>query len=1172
MSSSFISQILQPDCDLIPEQEKVNFHRLRLKRLYEGIFPLIISSVLYTSIISLLSGTWYNLQAREYWILLVWGIALLQSVDAFFYFRADQEKINHQQYLRRFSTGIVLSAISWALLFWNISPSENAALQSFFILIALGITTFAAIFLSYHPRVFFLYQTIILVSIELQIYLHSHDTTIQLLFLVPTIYLFQLYLASSINQKFCNNIQLSLKNREKENLYKNLQFAIDQHAIVSITDTQGNIIYANDRMSKITQYSNQELLGQNHRIVKSDEFSDAFWKEMWKTIYKGNVWHHEIRNIAKDKSSYWVDTTIVPFMDDQGKPYQYISIRTDITHLKKLEEESIKAKNDALIRANISEILQGQKPLKQRIADALLALSNAADLHIQNKLGVFLLPEGGSELEMFVTHGQYTEEFLHKEKCVKLGSCLCGRAAISGELIISDDCFTDPDHDHTFENMQPHGHYIIPLEYNRKILGILFIYTDPYPARDQSRLDTLTIIGSLFGLAIANERIKEKMHQARKNAEAMAQAKSDFLANMSHEIRTPMNGVLGMLELLNDLELNEQARNYVETAHSSASLLLNVINDILDISKIESGKLHIEKINFDLRKTVENIAELLAKPAHQKNLELSCFIPPEIKTNLKGDVMRVQQVLSNLLSNAIKFTHEGEVHIAVSTVAETADEVTLRFEVQDTGIGIPEEKHSLLFQDFTQADTSTSRKYGGTGLGLAISKKLVELMGGQIGLQSQVGKGSTFWFELPFSLVQSDEDTAFDLRGLRILVIDDNETNCLILKKYLDNWGADAVTVQVPEIGLYRLQEAIEENKAFDILLLDMQMPDVSGYEIAAKIRHNPAYNALKIIILSSISLDQKSPSQQYFDLMLNKPIKQALLHDAIATVQNRVSAQNNTNTTNSEIKKLSGHVLFVDDNPVNQQLGCAMLKKAGLSYQVVNNGQEALNARKNESYDLILMDCQMPVMDGYEASRQIRLYEQQTATQKITIIALTANAMEQDRQKCLAAGMDDYLSKPYNFKGLYSVLAHWLNPEEAGDGQPEPVSESNTHQINILDENTDSPVIDEEKFNETREMMGDSLAMIIDAFIESGKDNLAAMEEHVEKQDSAGLGKSAHALKGSCAILGMQRLFDSCKQTEESCREHHIDNMEQHVARIRQHFEDSLKAMQTFLAEENNE
>ncbi len=1106
------------------------------------------------------------------WWLLIIATSILRAIDTMLYFRADKKNISYRLCFGRFATGVVMVGISWGLLFWNVFPASDLENQFLIVLIAVGISVFSTTSLYYHLGLMSCFVFLVSTPIEVMLLTRAEEVYRTVSVLLPTYIIFQLISAKRINFQFHENYRLQVEYKNKETELINQQFALDQHAIVSKANVRGEITYANERFLELSQYSEEELLGQDHRIVKSDEHTASLFKTMWRTISNGRVWHGEVKNRAKDGTFYWVDSTIVPFMNEEGKPFEYISMRTDITKLKALEERITNDKDDALIRAQVSQILQGQSSFKERVTEALDALSKANGLQIQDKLGVFLLPEGACELEMFVTHGKYTDEFLHKEKCVKLGSCLCGRAAVSGELIISDDCMTDPDHEHRFEGMASHGHYIVPLLHNKKVLGILFIYTDPYPSVERTRLDTLKFIGDLLGLAIANEGVKKELERAKENAEMMAQAKSDFLANMSHEIRTPMNGVLGMLDLLNNMELDKKANGYVDIAHGSASMLLNVINDILDISKIESGKLHIEQIEFDLRKTVEDSADLLAKLAHQKGLELFVFIPSEIRNSFKGDVLRLQQVLNNLTSNAIKFTSDGEVSIAVSIVEKMGDKTRLRFEIKDTGIGIAPEKQGELFQAFTQADTSTSREFGGTGLGLAISKSLIEMMDGKVGLTSVVGEGSTFWFELPFDIV-SENDHHLTLDDLRILTIDDNETNGHILKNYVENWGAESVTETTPESGLLRLKKAHEKGQPFDILLLDRQMPGMSGDEVAEAIRKDPVFAELKIILLSSMSLEQDK--QEYFDLMLNKPIRQSFLFDAIVTVQNQDMVDKKMKLpVKTEVGKLTGKILFVDDNMVNQHVGREMLSKLGIGFEVASNGQEALNARKSGNFDAILMDCQMPIMDGFEATRQIRLFESETGTGRVTVVALTANAMQGDREKCLAAGMDDYLAKPYTIKGLFETLSSWLpvvplsvplSPEKISDTEVEPskvavkrnMTETSVSQFDI---------VDAVKFNETREMMGESIGLIIDAFIESGTINIAEMNNCFEADDYEGLRNAVHALKGSSAALGAQRLYETCNDVEGKCRQGETSDLDRQIEIIKALFDESQVSIEMLM------
>ncbi len=1149
----------------------------QVKSLYSGV-PysfvnyFIIGIIIYFTNTREIGGD----RTESLWLIPIAIIIFFRALDVIHYSNSNPDTLNPKLYLYRFMIGSSATAVGWSLLFWNIFSASNTEYQIFMVLMISSISLFATIALSHHRVVVSSFVILIMIPVEIRLLMEgsSLDTALSAIMLFS--FLFQFNGAMRINKNYLANLHLKFENDQKENELANQQYALDQHAIISKANVCGEITHVNDRFIELSKYSKDELLGQDHRIINSNKHLPSFFKDMWQTIASGQVWHGEIRNKAKDGSYYWVDSTIVPFLDKEGKPYQYISMRTDITTSKDQDLQNTKDKNDALLRAQVAQILQGQESLEERVANALKTISKLEDAQSQNNASVFLLADNKSELQLFVAHCADDNALVWKEKTVDVYEELYGSVAISGKLLISDYCTSKTDHDNTLDQLTPHGHYIVPLWNSGKILGILFIYTDPYPSSDQSRLDTLNFIGDLLGVAIANEKINTELKQARKNAEDMAQAKSDFLANMSHEIRTPMNGVLGMLDLLNNMDLDQQSASYIETAHGSASMLLNVINDILDISKIESGKLHIEKVNFDLRKAVEDTAELLYKLACQKNLELAVYIPPETITILQGDVLRLQQILNNLISNAIKFTYEGEVSIHISTVKESAEECRLRFEVIDSGIGIAEEKQVSLFQAFTQADTSTSREFGGTGLGLTISKNLIEMMGGEIGLISTAGKGSTFWFELPFNILPRESHFEIDMDTLRFLTIDDNQTNCLILKEYVENWGAKNITETNPEIGIQRLKEAADQNRPFDILLLDMQMPKTTGLKVAAEIRNHSALANLKIILLSSMSLERVNNEENLLDMMLNKPIRQSMLYDTIVTVLNKqTSSWKKVKAPSDDTQKLTGHILLVDDNPVNQHVGREMLSKLGLSFEVASNGQEALDLQRVGNFDLILMDCQMPVIDGFEATKMIRKHEAEFTLDPITIVALTANAMESDREKCLDAGMDDYLAKPYSLKSLSEMLFRCLTTLKVNNFNKNFVvqdqnlsQESISNEIKAKGHKPAADIIDKHKFQETMETMGDSMNLIIDAFVNSGKKNITEMERHLEAANFEGVKSATHALKGSSGALGIQQLFELCKDTEEKCCMAKTENIHTQVEEISILFEKSQAAIQTLMME----
>ncbi len=1132
-----------------------------------GVATIVLSAMIYFVLFDKAADP----SAANAWLILMVLIHLGRVLDARQYFKAVEHGESPGKWLYRFAAGTLSAAIIWGLSFWMLFPADNLEYQAFLSLVLTGIASAAMSTLSFNMRMITSFLVLTFMPAWIRLPLEGSEFSLLLAALMFGYFLFLLGSARRLNRNYTDNILLRLESEFREHTLQSHQYALDQHAVVSIADVDGKITYVNDKFVEVSQYSREELIGSDHRIINSGKHSDEYYDGMRQTISSGKVWHGEIMNKARDASLYWVNATIVPFLDNTGKPYQYFSILTDITQQKQLEQKSIREREDALIRAKVSQQLQEQDPLKSRIKSVLTILAGFHGLKLQNKLGVFLLPEGACQLEMYETHGEYTDEFLSREKCVKLGSCLCGRVALSGQLIISDDCFSDPRHEHNFVGMTPHGHYIVPLKNVGKVLGVLFMYTDPYPSRESSRLEVLGFIGEIIGLAIANERIQEKLQQAKIHAEEAARVKADFLANMSHEIRTPMNGVLGMLELLAGSALSEKANNYVKVAHSSANMLLTVINDILDISKIESGKLRIESIDFDLGKSIQDTITLFAGQAHEKGLELSCLIPPDVNTSVTGDVMRLQQIMSNLTSNAIKFTHAGEIAVSISATEKSETEQLFRFEIRDTGIGIPAEKQQKLFEAFNQADTSTSRQYGGTGLGLTISKQLVQMMGGDIGLNSIPDKGTTFWFELPFLVSPKEQLHTLSIGNIRVLTIDDNETNCFVIDQYLQNQVLKHDSATTHEQAFEKLQLAARKGLPFDLLLLDMQMPGVDSLEFAAGVREIEDLGEVKIILLTSMGVPDDI-TRVDVDMVLSKPVWQRVLFDAIATVMdNSESVGAEAETEPATVGQLTGSILFVDDNLVNQHVCCEMLSRLGLSCETAGDGVQALEALNRGHFDLVLMDCQMPVMDGFAATREIREQEKKGQSARQTIVALTANAMEGDREDCLSAGMDDYLAKPYTLTSLHATLAKWLPADTAATAR-DPVSDTSLqtvdelavvrHQSEITEERSSGPLIDTIKFEETKDTMGEHMAMLTETFISLGLTKLTEFETNLQTHDYAKLRENLHALKGSSGTLGFQHLFELCTEAENRCRNSEVENIHELVDCITAVFHQTIDAL----------
>jgi PAS domain S-box-containing protein len=868
---------------------------------------------------------------------------------------------------------------------------------------------------------------------------------------------------------------------------------LNQHAIVSVANRAGIITEVNDAFCRISGYSRAELLGQNHRLINSGMHPPAFWVAMWQSISHGEPWHSVVCNRNKQGALYWVDTTVAPFMGDDGKVEKYISIRIDVTAAKE-QEANLRMARDQLSKA-----------------------ADVAQLGIWTwRLGDDRLTFDSRMYSMYDLPGPLADGLLYSDwrSCVHPDDIDFAEAKLQGAIAGTDV------YDPIFRIFSASGE-------------IHYIQAAAMVERDETG-KALLVMG--INRDITEQYEVEGLLRAAKDAADQAnRAKSEFLANMSHELRTPMNAILGMLTLLGRTGLNSKQADYAAKSEAAARSLLSLLNEILDFSKIEAGKMTLDPQPFAVEQLLRELSMILASNLSSKQVELLFDIDPRLPPQLYGDAMRLQQVLINLGGNAVKFTEQGEVRLSIKVLALDAAKVTLQFVVSDSGIGIAAENQALIFSDFTQAEASITRRFGGTGLGVAISQRLVALLGGELKVASELGQGSRFYFNLDLPLAVSNPDQAplpvQSSRALRVLMVDDNAQVRALYQAMGESLGWEVTLADSGEAALALIQQQQRAGTDYQAIFIDWQMPGLDGWQTSEQIRTLLPDTQVPLIIMVTahqreMLLQRSTAEQALLDGFLVKPVTAAMLLSALTDAQSGQTLSGAVKLAPASVRlRLAGmRLLLVEDNLYNQQIACELLEAEGASLVIANHGQEALDilAANADAFDVVLMDLQMPVMDGLTATRHIR---QDMGLAQLPIVAMTANAMQSDREACLAAGMNEHIGKPFNLNHLVVVLREQVGRQPLSAPTPSPAALSDSTLPSAVSQAAVLAGVNLEQALQFMAGQQELYERLLPMFLE----NLATIPEQLRTLMAQGDTKSAsrvlHSLKGLAGQMGVTAL-----------------------------------------------